>query len=286
VWQKGAYTSSHASDWKQAVVGSSGEWQPASPTERNLFKAIPVVSGSLPIAGGVFGGVLLAFLVVMFLISIYAVFMAMPDGAGSYIFIEPKFVTLLNGLLVVVGTYGVSNSFLHCHCESCLSTSFLCILFSLFALATCVLDLGVGLLLPRSMYPLCRVASSILLAAVPPFASLLAEGTPGMFQMASWVLAAVAVGTSGVEYILFQTEPPQQEKDADESKEEQQKDTVEDAAASAPVAVISDLPKKEAAVSVVESNMFKQLAGPMRDSWVMQKANSSRHSGSAKHHAA
>jgi hypothetical protein len=281
VWLKGLYTSSHASDWKQAVAGSSGEWQPSKSSDRKMFIATAAAS-SIPIAGGIYAGVLLAFLTVMFLVSIYAVFMAIPEEAGSYIFVEPKFLILLNGLLVMMSTYGVSNSYLYCYCNGCFSTSVLCILFSLFSVVTCLLDLGVSLVIPKNLYAVCRLGINVVLAAVPAFAALLTDGTPGMFLVASWILVVIAACTSTLEYLLFESDP---------AKDPAEDVPVADVVSSpppadvAPPAAITPVP----AANGEASNLFKQLTIPMREAWVLStpaRSGSSSRSTATKHHAA
>ena len=200
-------------DWRQAIVGSSGEWQPV-PGVKNAYSASPV--SGLPIAGSLYNGILLALLLVLFFVSIYAAFMATPHEATTLMFFDPRFMILLNVLLVMVASYSVKHGFVYCYCgKACLSSTALCILFALFTVLACWLDLLVALAVPtRFIYGISKLVILAVLALLPAFASVIIQGVPPMFKVFSWVLAVISVLGMGIDFWIHQyTEPKKIQED-------------------------------------------------------------------------
>lgn len=110
--------------------------------EQALFAADARV---LPFMGSIFTGAVLAFACICTLLSIYMSFVAVPEGASSYIFMEPRGLIVMNGLLVFGSTHGVETIFSVCS-NSVAGDS---VVFALFCLLACWLDgipsLAVGL---------------------------------------------------------------------------------------------------------------------------------------------
>ena len=137
-------------------MGSTGEWILRS---KNVYEANNNAA-YMPLAGSLYSGIILALLLLMFFVGIYACFMSFPipdeeDGEKedrkmvSFIFMDPKFLVLLNSTIVLTAAFGISNSFLHCICSQCTPPAVLCVLYALFAVATCWVDLGIcALVLP------------------------------------------------------------------------------------------------------------------------------------------
>lgn len=197
--QRGVYVSLQLNDWKQAVVGTSGEWQSLGVGGSALVTAR--LDASLPIAGSIFAGVLLGFLLLMLFISIYACFMAMPEAHWSYLFLEPRFLIILNAALVMLAKYAVQNSFVYCYCPGCMSPAVLCLLFSIFALATCWADI-IFIGFSKSLYKTCRMILLLVMGIIPAFASLIMNLTI-LFKVLAWVVCIASSIISVVDYMFM-----------------------------------------------------------------------------------
>ena len=92
--------------------------------------------GSLPIAGSIFSAIVLAFLCTSVLISVYMAFMAVPEGASTYVFMEPRGLILMNGLVAFGTTQSVEKNFARCSNDAAGAT----FVFALFCLLACWLD--------------------------------------------------------------------------------------------------------------------------------------------------
>lgn len=196
-------SSTNLNDWRQAIVGSSGEWQPGP---GNTMTAAP--SSSLPLAGSLYAGILLAFLLVMLFVSIYAAFMATPEGESCYLFLEPRFLIIFNGMLVMLAGYSVRSVYGFCFCSgsgaaACWPPAVLCVLFSLFCLAVCWLDMLIGLLLPARLFQLCKFGVLLVFCLVAPLASVIISEVPTMFKIVSWILGICSVGIVSLDYLLY-----------------------------------------------------------------------------------
>jgi hypothetical protein len=195
--QRGMYISLEVNDWKQAVIGTTGEWQ-----VQQAVGGLVVARGdaSLPIAGSIFAGVLLGFLLLMLLIGVYACFMAMPESHWSYIFLEPRFLIMLNAALVMMAEYAVQNSFVHCYCPGCIQPAVLCVLFALFSIVTCWADL-IFLGLKESLFKVCKMALLLAMGIIPAFASVIVNVTL-LFKVLAWVICIISSIMSVVDYIF------------------------------------------------------------------------------------
>ena len=202
-----SYTSTQLNDWRQAIVGTSGEWQ-ALPGNKNMFQAIPPSQG-LPIAGSLYSGIIIAYLLVMFFVAVYASFMAMPEEASSYMFFEPKFLIMLNAMLVMTAGYAVKSCFVYCYCsgDGCFSPATLCVLFSLFAAITSFADVLVGLMIPERWYSLGKLVVMAVMAIIPAFASVIVQGISSMFRATAWMLCILSLAIAGLEYWLHLQNP-------------------------------------------------------------------------------
>lgn len=266
-----SFKGTHLNEWMQAVVGGG------------------IDNGSvIPIAGSIYAGLLMAFLALMFLISIYAVFTALPEETASYIFLEPRFLVLLSGMMTLLSAYSVKNSFLYCYCEqesNCWSTTILCIMFALFSGLICFLDLLLGLVLPQKVYAVCRLSTLIIGAAAPAVAAVIVDQVPNMFRMAAWATSILAVLGSFLEYAFFKTTSKASKKKQRRQKESQnQREDESVASVTGPEEQEHDEGQAEAGKPGEQTKkeeekdsqkpgtltMFHQLALPMRDSWIMQ----------------
>ena len=87
-------------------------------------------------AGSVFAGVVLAFLLVSFLLALYLSLTAMPEGESSYLVLEPRGLVVANGVVAFASTQGVGQHFARCSASGSGDVG----LFLLFCLLACWLD--------------------------------------------------------------------------------------------------------------------------------------------------
>lgn len=66
---------------------------------------------SIPFMGGIFSGVVLAYMVVCELLAIYMCFVSVPEGGSTYVFLEPRGLIVANGLISMGCSYGVDTLF-------------------------------------------------------------------------------------------------------------------------------------------------------------------------------
>ncbi len=87
--------------------------------------------------GSAFSGVVLAFLVLSFLLSLFLVLTAMPEGSSSYLFLEPRGLVVINGVVAFTSSQGVGQQFARCDAAGVAGST---VLFLLFCLMACWLD--------------------------------------------------------------------------------------------------------------------------------------------------
>jgi hypothetical protein len=100
---------------------------------------------ALPMLGSIFSGVVLAFLLISFLLSLVLVLTAMPEGESSSLFLEPHGLVVGNGVMAFASSQGVGQHFARCSTGSGLLAGNT-VLFLLFCLLACWLDELPGLL--------------------------------------------------------------------------------------------------------------------------------------------
>ena len=101
--------------------------------DANTYAVDPVV---LPLAGSVFCGIVAAYLVVSFLLSLYLALTALPEGDSSYLALNPRGLMVANGIVAFASTQGVGTHFARCGAGVAGGT----VLFLLFCLLACWLD--------------------------------------------------------------------------------------------------------------------------------------------------
>lgn len=147
---RAVYSSSQRLDWIQASAGSSG-WtlvvqqsvpqgntsatNNATTTPSALLYAV-AEKGSLPVMGSVFAGAVLGFLLLGLLLSLYTSLSATPEGEFSYLVLEPRGLTVCNGILVFGSLGTVEHHFAFCAQDVAGSST----LFALFCLLACLFD--------------------------------------------------------------------------------------------------------------------------------------------------
>lgn len=99
-----SYASSDKLDWIQSTMGSSG-WSREGPT---AFSADPNI---LPFMGSIFSALVLAFLCICVLLGVYMCFVSVPEGASTYVFLEPRGLIVINGFITLGSSYCVDSIF-------------------------------------------------------------------------------------------------------------------------------------------------------------------------------
>lgn len=129
------YDSSQKLDWMQATLGSSG-WQKQMRGEQQFYYAAD--ASKPPLFGSIFAGAVIAFLLVSTLLSIYMSYMATPEGAATYMFLDPRGLIVTNGIVTFASTYTVEKHFARCMHAGDVGTA--STLFALYCLSVCWLD--------------------------------------------------------------------------------------------------------------------------------------------------
>lgn len=124
--------SSQQADWVYSIVGASGGWV-LSP---DRTKKIPVQPVTAPFMGSIYGGLTMGYMGISFLLSLYISYMATPESASSYVFLEPRFLAIEAGFL----GFGVSDVIRSVY-GGCADPAVPIILFCSFVLAACFFDL-------------------------------------------------------------------------------------------------------------------------------------------------
>lgn len=127
------YISTQQADWMHAVVGASGGWIFSRDRNAYVVPASPVVA---PFMGSIYSGIVLAYLSIMFLVSIYISYMATPDMASSYLFLEPRFLVVCSGFLAFGVGQSISGTFGTCSDPAASIAG-----FAAFVAATCFFDI-------------------------------------------------------------------------------------------------------------------------------------------------
>ena len=159
-----SYASFQRIDWTHAFIGASSSGWVFS-KERNLYLPTATSITAVPIMGSIYAGIVLAYLTIMFLVSIYMSYVATPISVSSYLFMDPRFLVIATGFLGFGLGQMVSSVF-----ASCTNPAGSIIGFSCFVTATCWFDLATMALLrtPRSR-SLAKWAGLQILAIVPLF---------------------------------------------------------------------------------------------------------------------
>ena len=94
-------------------------------------------TNALPLVGSAFSGAVLAFLLLSFLLSLFLVLTAMPEGSSSYLFLEPRGLIVINGMVAFTSSQGVGQQFARCNWAGVAGST---VIFLLFCLMACWLD--------------------------------------------------------------------------------------------------------------------------------------------------
>lgn len=74
----------------------------------NTYAADP---NAFPFTGSIFTGIVLAYLCICVLLSVYLALVSVPEGGSSYLFMEPRGLIVANGVISFGSTYGVEQIF-------------------------------------------------------------------------------------------------------------------------------------------------------------------------------
>lgn len=183
------YTSSQRAEWIHAVAGASGGWvYSADKTQK-----VPLQPVSAPFMGSIYGGMAMGYMGIMFLLSVYISYMATPDSASSYLFLEPRFLAIASGFLgfgtgqTVTGVFG-----------GCGDPTGSIVGFSCFVAAAAFFDLLFVQLVDERIYMYLKWAGIQTMAIVPLFFFLSGE-VPGVIQSCCGILVAAATVANGVD---------------------------------------------------------------------------------------
>lgn len=196
----GKYASSQLADWTHAVAGSSGGWMKSQQQQKVMIPVQPVVA---PFMGSIHGGMVMAYLLLMFLLSIYVSFMATPELASSYLFMEPRFLVICSGFLGFGTGQAVADTFATCSDPSGSIVGFVC-----FVLIACFFDLPLLLVLGgnSSIQGYAKGIGLEAMAIVPLF-FFLSGSVPPALQAASGILVAAATLSNAVDVVFRQWNP-------------------------------------------------------------------------------
>lgn len=193
------YITSQRVNWMHSMVGASGGW--VFSAEKRAYVS---ASATLPVMGSLYSGIVLAYLAVMFLVSIYLSYMATPETVASYLFMEPRFLVVATGFLGFGISQMVSGSFASCEDPV---TSILG--FAAFVAATCWFDIVVHFCSvgpkARSLF---KWVGLQILAVVPVF-FIISGDVPGTVKIACGVLCASATVSNAVDVIFTVWNPLQ-----------------------------------------------------------------------------
>lgn len=131
--KEGALSSSQRADWVYACIGASAGWI-FSPTDRQT--RIPVQPVTTPFMGSIFCGMAMGYMGTMFLLSLYISYMATPESASSFLFLEPRFLVIASGFLGFGVGPAIAGSY-----AGCTDPAGAIVGFSCFAVAACFFDL-------------------------------------------------------------------------------------------------------------------------------------------------
>lgn len=135
------YNSSQRLDWIQASAGASG-WVLLQTAEAGLGSnetaAVYAVAdrAALPVIGSLFAGAVLGYLLLGLLLTLYTSLSATPEGEFSYLVLEPRGLTVTNGILVFGSLGTVEHHFATCSNDVAGSST----LFAIFCLLACFFD--------------------------------------------------------------------------------------------------------------------------------------------------
>lgn len=153
--------------------------------------------------GSLFSGIVLAYLTIMFLVSIYLSYMATPESVSSYLFMEPRFLVIATGFFGFGVAQMVASSF-----SSCADPAAAIAGFAGFAFAACWFDL-VSHFCTSSGSKIRAFAKWIglqILAIVPVF-FILSGDVPNTIRAACGVLCASATVSNAVDFIFTAWNP-------------------------------------------------------------------------------
>ena len=188
------YRGSQQSDWVYAIAGASGGWV-YSPDKTSK---IPLQPTSAPFMGSIFGGMALAYLSIMFLLSIYISYMATPDAASSYLFLEPRFLVIVCGFLAFGTAPLVSD--VYGGCSGSAATGSI-VGFTCFTAAACFFDLLFVQWMTDRMYMYAKWAGLQAMAIVPLF-FFLSGNVPPVIQACCGIAVAAATIANGVDLVF------------------------------------------------------------------------------------
>ena len=206
------YATSQRVNWMHAFVGSSGGW--VLSVEKKLFVS---AGTTLPVMGSLYSGIILAYLTIMFLVSIYLSYMATPESVASYLFMEPRFLVVATGFFGFGVAQLVSNTF----SSSCADPAAASAGFAAFVVTTCWFDLVAHFC---SAGPKVRSVVKWLglqvLAIVPVFFTISGD-VPGTIRATCGVFCALATVSNAIDVVFTVWNPMQLLANSQQSTEEE-----------------------------------------------------------------
>jgi hypothetical protein len=194
------YATSQRVNWMHAIVGASGGW--VFSAERKLFVS---AGTTLPVMGSLYSGIVLAYLTIMFLVSIYLSYMATPESVSSYLFMEPRFLVVATGFFGFGVAQLVSNTF----SSSCADPAAASAGFAAFVLATCWFDLVAHFCSAGpKVRSLVKWLGLQVLAIVPVF-FVISGDVPGTIRATCGVFCALATVSNAIDVVFTVWNPLQ-----------------------------------------------------------------------------
>ena len=188
----------HLSAFLQAMTIGNSEDQLQ---KKNWVGAAIGTSSNPMIMGSIYSGIVLAYLTIMLLISIYMSYVATPDSVASYLFMEPRFLVIATAFL----GFGLSQLV----ASSCATNPIGSITgFSLFAATACWFDLLTMKLLKNSPWyrSIAKFVGLQTLAIIPLF-FLTSSQVPTTIKIICAVMASFATVSNIVDIIFREWNP-------------------------------------------------------------------------------
>ncbi len=110
------------------------------------------------------------------MLAIYTSYMAMPEGASSYVFLDPRGLMVTNGIVTFACTYTVEKEFAYCIQDVELAST----VFAVYCLFACWLDAGVELVFSYARIFKIAKYAAMQGTAIAPLIGLLSTHTSHM----------------------------------------------------------------------------------------------------------
>lgn len=108
------YNSSRRLDWVQVSAGASGWLAVAKGTAMNASVYAVPDAAVMPLVGSIYCGVVAAFLVLCFFLSLYLSLRATPEGESTYLCFDPRGLIVVNAIVTVGTVWPLHANFVGC----------------------------------------------------------------------------------------------------------------------------------------------------------------------------